>query len=324
MDRALQSNALDFVGNGVGARLLASNMDTNVLRTNALLQDDEWKRLDDAVLHVARGRLAAIDDLRNAGLTRDLGGLGVLIAEYEKVSDMEPAEQSLAGVTEGSEDIPEFTLAGVPVPITHKDFRVNVRHLMASRTRGASIDVTAAEIAGRLVAELLEQTLFNGSAIQIGTSTLQGYLNFTDRITGSTAADWDGTATGEQMVADVIAMIADAEAAFYEGPYTLYVSTEAMGFLREDFKANSDKTVLQRMMEIDKLNAIRSSSKIATVNILLVQLTSDVIDLPVGQDITTVEWDTKGGMSQHFKVMAAMAPRLKSDANGNTGIVHYN
>jgi hypothetical protein len=57
--------------------------------------------------------------------------------------------------------------------------------------------------------------------------------------------------------------------------------------------------------------------------VLLVQLTSDVVDLPVGQDITTVEWDTKGGLQMHFKVMAAMAPRMKSDANGNTGIVHY-
>lgn len=321
MDPAIQTDPLTFTS--TAGRLLNNSMNVNSLRTNALLREDEWKRIDDAVLMVARNRLAAIQDLRDAGLTRDLGGLGVIIAEYEKVSDMEPAEQNLSGVSEGQEDIPEFTIAGVPVPITHKDFRVNIRHLEASRTRGASIDVTAAEIAARLVAEALEDMLFNGSNVRIGTNTLPGYRNFTDRITGSTSAVWDGSATGEQMVADVIAMIGDAEAANYFGPFVLYVSTATMTFLREDFKANSDKTVLQRMLEIDSLSAVRHSGRMTATEVLLVQLTSDVVDLPVGQDITTVEWDTKGGMQMHFKVMAAMAPRVKSDANGNTGIVHY-
>ena len=96
-----------------------------------------------------------------------------------------------------------------------------------------------------------------------------------------------------------------------------------MSNLRDDFKANSDKTILERLLQIDSLTAIRSSSKLTGTNVVLVQLTSDVIDLPVGQDITTVEWDTKGGLSMHFKVMAAMAPRIKSDANSRTGLVHY-
>lgn len=321
MDHAVQTDPLTFTS--TAGRLLNGGMNTNSLRTNALLREDEWKRIDDAVLMVARERLRGIDDLRSAGLTRDLGGLGVIIAEYEKVSDMEPAEQNLAGVSEGREDIPEYTIAGVPVPITHKDFRVNIRHLEASRTRGSSIDVTAAEIAARKVAEALEDMLFNGSSVRIGTNTLPGYRNFADRITGSVSAAWNGTATGEQMVADVIAMIGAAEAANFFGPFVLYVATGTMTYLREDFKTNSDKTVLQRMLEIDALSDVRHSGRMTAGEVLLVQLTSDVIDLPVGQDLTTVEWDSKGGMQMHFKVMAAMAPRLKSDANGNTGIVHY-
>lgn len=321
MDHAIQTGFMGFMS--TAQRLAASGMDVNSLRTNALLRYEEWKRIDDRVLAVSRGQLRGIQDLRDAGLTVDLGGLGVLIAEYEKVSDMEPAEQNLAGVTEGEEDLPEFTLAGVPVPITHKDFRVNVRHLEASRNRGESIDTTAATTAARLVADKLEETLFNGSTVRIGSSQLQGYRTFSDRITGSLTAAWDGTATGEEMVADVIAMIGDAEAANFFGPFVLYVNTATMTYLREDFKANSDKTVLERMLEIETLQAVRHSSKMTAGEVLLVQLSEDVVDLPIGQDITTVEWDTKGGLSMHFKIMAAMAPRLKSDANGNTGIVHY-
>lgn len=305
-------------------RFMAGGLSTNSLRTNALLRDDEWKRIDDRVIAVARERLVGVDDLRAAGLTVDIGGLGVLVAEYEKISDMEPAQQSLAGVTEGEEDLPEFTLAGVPIPITHKDFRVNVRHLEASRTRGASIDTSAAELAARLVAEKLEDTLFNGSSISFGSNTLPGYTTFTDRVTGSLNGDW-ATATGEEIVADMNAMVGAAEAINYFGPFTAYVPQSDMQYLRADYDTSTttfNKTILQRVLEIDAISAVRPTTKL-TDEVLLVQMTSDVIDMPVGSDIVTVEWDSKGGLTQHFKIMAAMAPRLKSDANGSTGIVHY-
>lgn len=322
MEGAIQQSLGGFMS--TAHRLSNSGLNVNSLRTNALLRKDEWKRLDDAVVNIARGRLVGIQDLQSAGLTRDLGGLGVLIAEYEKVGDMEPAEQSLAGVTEGEEDIPDYTLAGVPVPITHKDFRVNIRHLEASRTRGQSIDVTAAEIAARRVAEKLEDTLFNGSDIRIGSSTLPGYTTFTDRITGALTAAWSaGATTGQQIVDDVNAMITALEAKYFTGPFVLYVPTGYLSKLREDYITNYPKTIMQRLLEIDNLQAVRSTIKLTGNNVVMVQLTSDVVDLPVAQDITTVEWDQKGGLQTHFKVMAAMAPRLKSDANGATGIAHY-
>ncbi len=51
----------------------------------------------------------------------------------------------------------------------------------------------------------------------------------------------------------------------------------------------------------------------------------DVVDLSVAAPLTTVQWDEMGGMIQNFKVMAAMAPRIKipRSANANTGLVHY-
>jgi hypothetical protein len=42
----------------------------------------------------------------------------------------------------------------------------------------------------------------------------------------------------------------------------------------------------------------------------------------IGMDVTTVQWETHGGMRLNFKVMAIMVPQLRSDFNGNAGIVH--
>ena len=39
-----------------------------------------------------------------------------------------------------------------------------------------------------------------------------------------------------------------------------------------------------------------------------------------GLDITTVQWDTHGGMGLHFKVMAILVPLIKADASGNCGV----
>lgn len=308
---------------GTAERLLAANMDISALRNNSLLRYDEWKRIDARVLQVARERLRIVSDIQAAGLTVDLGGLGVIISEYEKIGDMSAAQQSLAGVTEGEEDLPAYSLTGVPVPITHKDFRINIRQLLASRRGGSPLDTTAATIAARKVAELLEYTVFYGSSVQVGaTRVVQGLTNFTDRITGSLTAAWT-TATGAQILGDVLGMIADANAANFFGPFYLYLPQAYEAPLYDDFKTESDKTIFQRVLEIGAIAGIRFAGQLTGNNAILVQMTEDVLDMPVGADLQTVEWDSKGGLQVHYKVMAAMVPRLKSDANGNTGIVHY-
>jgi hypothetical protein len=55
---------------------------------------------------------------------------------------------------------------------------------------------------------------------------------------------------------------------------------------------------------------------------LLVQFTPDVVRVVIGLDITTMQWETHGGMQMNFKVMCIMVPQLRADMNGNTGVVH--
>jgi hypothetical protein len=55
--------------------------------------------------------------------------------------------------------------------------------------------------------------------------------------------------------------------------------------------------------------------------VLLVQMTSDVVDLVDGMPIQTVQWDTEGGFIHNYKVMTIQVPRVKSDYNNRSGIV---
>jgi hypothetical protein len=55
---------------------------------------------------------------------------------------------------------------------------------------------------------------------------------------------------------------------------------------------------------------------------ILVQMTSNVARAINGQGITTVQWETKGGMQVNYKVYAIWVPQLRADYNARTGILH--
>ena len=91
----------------------------------------------------------------------------------------------------------------------------------------------------------------------------------------------------------------------------------------EDYEtAKGDNTLRDRIGAIEGIDRPATLDFLPTNTLLLVQKTSDVARMVVGMDVTTVQWETKGGMELNFKVMAIMVPQLRSDFNSNTGIVH--
>ena len=308
------------IGNA-GKRFAASGFNPKVLRTLDLLQKDEWKALDDAVVRVARTQLTIVADLRAAGLTRNLGGLGVMIDEYEKVSEIDVAEQNMTGVSAGQKDLPEYTLASVPVPMTFRDFQVNIRTLEASRRRGGAMDTVTAEMCTRRVTERLDDMVFNGSTIQVDGATIDGITTQGDRLTGTLGTPWTTATTS--VIADLLAMIGALEAINYRGPYNVYVPVDYMSELRDDYSTSKgDRTFVERILAIEPVSSIKGSPDLSA-EVVVIQMTSDVIDLSVGQDIVTVEWDSMGGLVTDFKIMAAIVPRVKASAISETGIAHY-
>jgi uncharacterized linocin/CFP29 family protein len=319
-----------LVGSGsVASRLLASNFNVNSLRTQDVLRLREWIQFDQAVIMVARQRLVAVGDLFAAGLTYSVpNALGIMQVQWERFSDITGADVSMNGLSVGGNDRFELDLKSIPLPIVHKDFQVSIRQLEAYRNLGQPIDTTQAQLASRIVSEKIESILFSGTTVGSASNTIQGYTNFSDRITGSvTTASWATQATSVTtagtIVTDILAMIAAAAAKNMFGPFMLYVPVATFTAFGNDFKANSALTILQRIKEIPGIIDVKPTANLTTSNVILVQMTSDVVDIIDGIQPTTVQWDSHGGMQVNFKVMAILVPRLKSDKTAQCGIVHY-
>jgi uncharacterized linocin/CFP29 family protein len=314
-----------FVGGGtVAQRLLQSNFNVNALRTNGVLMRDEWKHFDNRVVQITRERLVGVAELIRRGLVYNLpNALGVMTLEWERaIDDLVAAEVTMSGLNEATKDRLAYDTAAMPIPIIHKEFSYNLRHVEAARRNGRNIESTHAEVATRKVAEKIEDILFNGLVISSTVGPIYGLLTHPQRNTGAVTATWV-TATGEQMVTDIIRMMDVASTKNMNGPFVLFVPLSVANRFGNDYKANSDKTILQRMMELPNLDAIVASTKLTGTNILLVQMTSDVVEMIDGIQPTMVEWDSRGGFEHNFKIIAIMLPRIRSAGDGNNGIVHY-
>lgn len=298
------------------------------LVANATLRKEEWSRIDAAVLESYRERLVIMDDLRSNGLVVPVGGLGVLISEWENASEITDAEITMDGETEADRDRQEFGLNGVPIPIIQKPFKIGQRALLASRTRGAGLDVSTGVEAARSVARASEKLVFYGSNVGSTVSngqtyTISGLTNFGQRAL-HTIGDWSSNSvTPQDILNDLLEMVRILETQHRRyGPFTVYIPGAYAWRFRQDFKALGERTLMERVLAEPAIKAVRFSDVLATGNVLMVQMTSDVLDLAMAQDVTTIQWASPSGWTNYFQFFGAYAPRLKSDFDGRCGILH--
>jgi len=321
-----------FIDDEGQARIVTNAEGDSLVVNNGLLQFQEWLDIDRTVIQAMELRLSGITDLRAAGLVHNLGSIGQTVTMWQTVSEMSEANVSMDGVAAGEEDTIQFGTAQVPVPIIHKDWRLNMRRLQASRMFGESLDVTAASVAGSLVAQASERMLFGGAPIRVDASTIYGYRTFPAREQVDLTADWL-TATPTEIKADVQTMLARLRANRFYGPFTLYIPGDWEGVLDEFFvlegSDGSDgiavpgRTIRDVLLSLSGLNSIKVADMLNGENeAVMVALDRRTVDLAIAQDVTTISWQAMGGMQERFKTMAVWVPRLKADFRGRSGIAH--
>ena len=299
---------------------LANGLKTNGLRTNDVLQKDEWKIFDAAIIQAAEATLVGIADLRSRGLVYDLGGLGVLTAEWQASTDMTAAQVDMSGAESGEEDTITFSTQGVPVPIIHKNYRINLRRLLASRKMGMALDTLEATRAGRKVGETMEDMLFNGVSVTGDTYTVYGYTNFPGRVQVTIKGNWDDV--NGNMTRDVETLLAAADGIYHRGPFTLYLPTRFWTATRSQENTYAQTTYLERLKKYAEIVDIRWSTYLDYNEVVMVEMNKETVDLAVGQDVTNLMDTEKFGFVQRFMAFSAISPRLKKDSNGNSGVFH--
>lgn len=302
------------------------------INTNALLRRDEWKQLDDVLIDVGRQRLGGIQDLIDKNLIFNIGNaMGTTVLEWHDMNGSLEAVVSMDGVTRAKNDKPNFQHNYLPIPIIHSDYEINARTLAASRSLGNPLDTISAERATRAVLQQLENMLFTNTTYAFGEkdarsrNSIYSYINFPDRNQVSLALAWNESGiTAAKILADVVAMKDAAIADFKFGPYMLYIPTLYDTILDEDYSVagGSIMTIRERIMKISGISGIKVVDTLPADNVLLVQMTSDVVRLVRGMGLQNVEWEVEGKMITKYKVMTIQVPQLRSDGNGKCGIVH--
>lgn len=302
------------------------------------LRKEEWIELDNAVVKAARQRLRAWSDLASRNSFGGFNGMAKLTLEYEAMSDPGEAVVDMDGLSDGRRDSPLFTLRSLPLPITHSDFWFSSRRIAVSSNTSTPLDTTMAEAAGRRVAEMIEQTLIGtvtgvtygtqsaGVGTHTGTSTVYGYTNWPYRITKTNLTIPTGS-NPEATVADILAMRNTMYANKFYGPFMIYHSTDWDLYLDNDYARlggnNASLTLRDRIRMIEGIEDVRRLDFLtSTYTLIMVQMTSDVVRAINGMDITTVQWETQGGMRQNFKVMCIQVPQLRYDYNGIGAVLH--
>ena len=307
----------------------------------ATLRKEQWIQLDQQILLAYRQDLVAAADLEAANSFGGFNAMAKMTLEYQAMSDPGMAYVDMDGTTDGTTDTPLWILRSLPLPITHSDFGFSDRELQVSRSGGTGFDTVMGEAAGRRVAESIEdQTIGNvtgvtyatqtaGPGTHTGTSTVYGYRNFPQRLTklnftAPTAAGWTPELTYNEFL-EVIASLLNTN--YSKGPYMVYYSTDWFQYMNRVFSVsggnNPGETLRSMLLKIPEIQDCKYLPRLTqTFSFLIVAMRSEVAQMVNGMDTTTIQWQEKGGLELRFKVMCIKVPRLRSDYNSRTGILH--
>ena len=300
--------------------------------TNATLRRDEWKTLDDAIMEVSRQRLGGVDDLISKGLTYNLvNAMGTTVLEWHDVGEAMEADLTMDGISRGKGDRLIFQHNYLPIPIIHVDYEINARVLAASRSLGNPLDTTSAERAARRVIEKVESMMFTNTSYSFGekdtrsNNTIYSLVNHPDRNLVTMGTHWDDLVStiGATIVGQVLQMKQSAINDYHYGPYMLYIPTNFETTLDKDYDTvTPGTTIRERILKIAGITGIKVIDTLPTDNVLLVQMTSDVVRLVRGMGLQNIQWGEEGNMVTKYKVMTIQVPQVRSDQNKRSGVIH--
>lgn len=300
-------------------------------RALAPLPDRAQIVLDKAVVDVGLDRLTFVKDMMAAGLTYNISDpLSVTQLEWYASNQVRAAQRTMSPSARGENKLPDMLPSRLPIYLTTDTFSLDIRTLKMSQRNGIPLDTALIKQCTRSVNEAIEDAAINGATtldgqeLKVAGYAAPGLVNAPNAETQAlTAAAWTTAPVGATVYTETQAMRTKLIGNKKFGPYRLYVGTTISTALDADYDTTSPSrglSIRERLLKIEGLEAIRTADLMPAGKAVLVQMTSDVIDMVVGQPPTVIPWTSLDGFVFHNLVMAIMVPRVRSDYNSVSGI----
>ena len=165
-----------------------------------------------------------------------------------------------------------------------KDWSLNRRQLEASRTRGEPLSTSQIAIATRIVADSLEDALFNGvTNLVVDGRQIYGYTNHPGRNTVSLSGSGWATVAGRDIIGDTKNMLQAAYDDNRFGPFTMYVAKDIWAEIQMDYSTEKgDATFMERILAFSDISSVKAGDSLPEGNVVLVQMTEDVVGFGCG------------------------------------------
>jgi uncharacterized linocin/CFP29 family protein len=302
---------------------------SRVYRSLETLPREAWEYIDDTLIRTAKENLVGIADLNNPayGLAIAYDGMSSSVYTRKRISEIGSAVTNVSPDAQSASSRLLLDDLSVPMLVTYKDFNINTHEASMAARVGLPLSFALVEEATRSVARKLEDNLFNGS-IQANGATAYGYTTFPQRQTFTISTSW-ATAQPDEIMNDVNNMMSLSMQANHFGPWMLYIPWQYQVRLNEDYHIGIGDypvagSIRTRLMELPGLLNIKVSNYVANDTAILVEMTSDTVNLINGMDMRAVAWEPPGtpNWDHKFKVMTIAVPLLIADKKGQCGIVH--
>jgi hypothetical protein len=289
----------------------------------ATLRYDEWRHMDQVVMEIAKPRLKLINWLRGKNLVYNLpNAMGHPVLSTETISDMSEATISMDALASGENDRPIFDMDNTPIPIVSKQLQINARELAASRNKGTPLDTTKLSRATRRVVEATER-LAVGSAgsYSYGGGTVYGLTNSPKRLTSTFTAPATGGWTPTTLYNQVLGWLETLVVNNHEGPFKVWYGTGLIGTMMQLFNQYDAVPLASKIAQIPNISGVEYLPYLTGSRIIVAEENVDVVRLIFGMDVTTMQWETNGGLTLNMMVMAIMVPQVRADQDNQTGIL---
>jgi uncharacterized linocin/CFP29 family protein len=263
--------------------------------TDNPLREEEWARLHETVIQVARRSLVGRRILDIYGPL----GPGVQTVAYDEYTGVSPGAVDIVGEQETASvftDVRRFKT----IPIIYKDFLLHWRDIEAARGHNMPLDVSAAAGAAALCAQQEDELIFYGDQ-KLG---YEGLMNAQGRHVVK-LGNWEHAGGGYRAVVEATRKLNEAG---HFGPYAVALSPRLYSLLHRIYEETG-------VLEIDTirklaLDGVYQSNRLRGDSGVVISTGPENMDLAVAMDMTTAYLGASK-MNHPFRVLECMVLRIK-------------